>query len=231
MRCRGYMPLCYTSWGLPTHYSGSPFYKILLLFLHTEIMSYTFLSCIFASLLGTSGVEISAGLHWYLKHYCAAHVSWDKTGGAQLSSVPRPGSLPRLPSGGILIQRPVGWSYYQNAVTSSCKLVFTLCTVLTLYPAILPNSYGGYACLLKNVLFSHCYVLSNIFRFYLKIFRSGIVLHFHLPNWCPGFNCLLPMFVFEWDISWLYLFVLYCPVWLLGCLRCRSFVLLNFIPC
>uniref|UniRef100_A0A0D9WAE7 Alpha-N-acetylglucosaminidase n=1 Tax=Leersia perrieri TaxID=77586 RepID=A0A0D9WAE7_9ORYZ len=70
-------------------------------------------------LLGISGVEISAGLHWYLKHYCAAHISWDKTGGAQLSSVPRPGSLPGVPSGGIMIQRPVGWSYYQNAVTSS----------------------------------------------------------------------------------------------------------------
>lgn len=70
-------------------------------------------------ILGVSGVEISSGLHWYLKHYCAAHISWDKTGGAQLSSVPHPGSLPRVPSGGVLNRRPVDWSYYQNAVTSS----------------------------------------------------------------------------------------------------------------
>ncbi|KAG0527829.1 hypothetical protein BDA96_06G266800 [Sorghum bicolor] len=70
-------------------------------------------------ILGASGVEISAGFHWYLKHYCAAHISWYKTGGAQLSSIPRPGSLPRVPDGGVLIQRPIDWSYYQNAVSSS----------------------------------------------------------------------------------------------------------------
>ncbi|CAD6259287.1 unnamed protein product [Miscanthus lutarioriparius] len=70
-------------------------------------------------MLGVSGVEISAGFHWYLKHYCTAHISWYKTGGAQLSSIPHPGSLPRVPDGGVLIQRPIGWSYYQNAVTSS----------------------------------------------------------------------------------------------------------------
>ncbi|XP_062226954.1 alpha-N-acetylglucosaminidase-like [Phragmites australis] len=70
-------------------------------------------------ILGTSGVEISAGFHWYLKHYCAAHISWYKTGGSQLSSIPHSGSLPRVPAGGVSIRRPVDWSYYQNAVTSS----------------------------------------------------------------------------------------------------------------
>ncbi|WVZ87458.1 hypothetical protein U9M48_034093 [Paspalum notatum var. saurae] len=70
-------------------------------------------------ILGASGVEISAGFHWYLKHYCAAHISWYKTGSVQLSSVPHPGSLPRVPAAGVLIQRPIDWSYYQNAVTSS----------------------------------------------------------------------------------------------------------------
>ncbi|CAL5029630.1 unnamed protein product [Urochloa decumbens] len=70
-------------------------------------------------ILGASGVEISAGFHWYLKHYCTAHVSWYKTGSSQLSSIPHPGSLPRVPAGGVFIQRPVDWSYYQNAVTSS----------------------------------------------------------------------------------------------------------------
>ncbi|CAL9199416.1 unnamed protein product, partial [Musa hybrid cultivar] len=33
---------------------------------------------------GTSGVELSAGLHWYLKHWCLIHISWEKTGGLQL---------------------------------------------------------------------------------------------------------------------------------------------------
>ncbi|OEL29722.1 Alpha-N-acetylglucosaminidase [Dichanthelium oligosanthes] len=70
-------------------------------------------------ILGVSGVEIAAGFHWYLKHYCAAHISWYKTGGAQLSSIPHPGSLPRVSAGDVFIQRPVDWSYYQNAVTSS----------------------------------------------------------------------------------------------------------------
>lgn len=71
---------------------------------------------------GVTGVEIAAGLHWYLKHWCGSHISWETTGGAQLSSVPRLGSLPPVPDNGILIQRPVPWNYYQNAVSSSCKL-------------------------------------------------------------------------------------------------------------
>ncbi|KAI3952147.1 hypothetical protein MKW98_005842 [Papaver atlanticum] len=68
---------------------------------------------------GSSGVELSAGLHWYLKNWCGSHISWDKTGGAQLYSVPKPGFLPHVPAAGVLIQRPVPWNYYQNAVTSS----------------------------------------------------------------------------------------------------------------
>lgn len=70
---------------------------------------------------GTTGVEIASGFHWYLKYKCNAHVSWDKTGGIQIASVPLPGHLPRLDSKRILIRRPVPWNYYQNVVTSSCK--------------------------------------------------------------------------------------------------------------
>ncbi|CAL9083737.1 unnamed protein product, partial [Musa acuminata var. zebrina] len=73
----------------------------------------------FNRIQGTSGVELSTGLHWYLKHWCLIHISWEKTGGLQLSSVPKVGSLPHVPSAGILVQRPVPLSYYQNAVTSS----------------------------------------------------------------------------------------------------------------
>ncbi|ESW10117.1 hypothetical protein PHAVU_009G182100 [Phaseolus vulgaris] len=69
---------------------------------------------------GTTGVDIVSGLHWYLKHWCGSHISWDKTGGSQLFSLPNVGFLPRIPhSAGISVQRPIPWSYYQNAVTSS----------------------------------------------------------------------------------------------------------------
>lgn len=71
---------------------------------------------------GTSAVELASGLHWYLKYWCGAHISWDKTGGAQLASVPLPGSLPRVKGTGVKIERPVPWNYYQNVVTSSSSL-------------------------------------------------------------------------------------------------------------
>ncbi|KAJ0095775.1 hypothetical protein Patl1_17155 [Pistacia atlantica] len=70
---------------------------------------------------GTTGVEITSGLHWYIKYWCGAHVSWDKTGGIQIASVPSPGSLPLVKDKGVRIQRPVPWNYYQNVVTSSCS--------------------------------------------------------------------------------------------------------------
>lgn len=69
-------------------------------------------------------MEILAGLHWYLKHWCGAHISWDKTGGSQLFSVPKAGLLPRIQTDEIVIQRPIPLNYYQNAVTSSCKVFF-----------------------------------------------------------------------------------------------------------
>ncbi|XP_024535814.1 alpha-N-acetylglucosaminidase isoform X2 [Selaginella moellendorffii] len=71
------------------------------------------------SIHGTSGVELCAGLYWYLKNWCGAHISWDLTGGSQLDTIPEPQALPALPPGGVKIQRSVPWSYYQNVVTSS----------------------------------------------------------------------------------------------------------------
>ncbi|XP_042493788.1 alpha-N-acetylglucosaminidase-like isoform X2 [Macadamia integrifolia] len=68
---------------------------------------------------GTTAVEIVSGLHWYLKYWCGAHISWDKTGGTQIDSILIPGSLPSVKDEGVMIQRPVPWNYYQNAVTSS----------------------------------------------------------------------------------------------------------------
>ncbi|XP_024018978.1 alpha-N-acetylglucosaminidase [Morus notabilis] len=69
---------------------------------------------------GTTGVELASGLHWYLKYWCGAHISWDKTAGAQIASIPNPGSLPLVKDEGVMIQRPVLWNYYQNVVTSRC---------------------------------------------------------------------------------------------------------------
>ncbi|GAV88459.1 NAGLU domain-containing protein/NAGLU_N domain-containing protein/NAGLU_C domain-containing protein [Cephalotus follicularis] len=73
---------------------------------------------------GTTAVEIASGLHWYIKYWCGAHVSWDKTGGIQISTVPKPGSLPHVKAEGVMIQRPVPWNYYQNVVTSSYSYVW-----------------------------------------------------------------------------------------------------------
>lgn len=73
---------------------------------------------------GTTAVEITSGLHWYIKYWCGAHVSWEKTGGFQIASVPKPGSLPHVTDGGVKIQRPVPWNYYQNVVTSSYSYVW-----------------------------------------------------------------------------------------------------------
>ncbi|CAA2958177.1 alpha-N-acetylglucosaminidase isoform X1 [Olea europaea subsp. europaea] len=73
---------------------------------------------------GTTAIEITSGLHWYLKYWCGAHVSWDKTGGAQLASVPKPGSLPPVKNEGVIIKRSVSWNYYQNVVTSSYSYVW-----------------------------------------------------------------------------------------------------------
>ncbi|XP_072975056.1 alpha-N-acetylglucosaminidase [Typha angustifolia] len=72
----------------------------------------------------STAVELSSGLHWYLKYWCGAHISWDKTGGVQLASVPSPGSLPHVEDQGVKVDRPVPWSYYQNVVTSSYSFVW-----------------------------------------------------------------------------------------------------------
>ncbi|KAI5084126.1 hypothetical protein GOP47_0000295 [Adiantum capillus-veneris] len=73
---------------------------------------------------GTSGVEILAGLHWYLKYWGGGHVSWRKTGGMQLTSIAKPGELPRVSGSGVKVQRVVPWSYYQNVVTVSYSSVW-----------------------------------------------------------------------------------------------------------
>lgn len=90
---------------------------------------------------GTTAVELASGLHWYLKYWCGAHVSWDKTGGIQVTSIPNPGSLPPVKDEGVTIQRPVPWNYYQNVVTSSCEYqqfqpAFHFCLIGVMYCCI-----------------------------------------------------------------------------------------------
>jgi hypothetical protein len=95
---------------------------------------------------GTTGVELASGLHWYLKYWCGAHISWDKTGGAQLASVPSPGSLPPVNGAGVKIVRPVPWNYYQNVVTSSCEssLGFDLYFIILLHSIIIISSASSH---------------------------------------------------------------------------------------
>ncbi|GKU88794.1 hypothetical protein SLEP1_g3015 [Rubroshorea leprosula] len=66
------------------------------------------------SIAGVIAVEVLAGLY-----LCGSHISWEKTGGAQLFSIPKLAFLPHVQNAGILIRRPIPWNYYQNAVTSS----------------------------------------------------------------------------------------------------------------
>lgn len=73
---------------------------------------------------GTSGVEILAGLYWYLKYWCGGHLSWRKTGGMQLTSIAKSGELPRVSESGVKVPRVVPWSYYQNVVTASYSSVW-----------------------------------------------------------------------------------------------------------
>ncbi|XP_074308411.1 alpha-N-acetylglucosaminidase isoform X2 [Silene latifolia] len=73
---------------------------------------------------GTTAVEVASGLHWYLKYFCGAHISWEKTGGVQIGSIPKPGFLPVLKEEGLVFKRPVPWNYYQNVVTSSYSYVW-----------------------------------------------------------------------------------------------------------
>lgn len=75
---------------------------------------------------GTSGVDIAAGLHYYLKNKCGAHVSWEKTGGSQLESIKQHtlnGDMPKVGQS-TRVARPVKWSYYQNVCTVSYSMVW-----------------------------------------------------------------------------------------------------------
>lgn len=76
---------------------------------------------------GTSGVELAAGVHWFLKHWAGCSVSWQLTGGAQVDAAAfAPEALARLqPRGRQAVARRAGpLSYYQNQVTHSYSSAF-----------------------------------------------------------------------------------------------------------
>lgn len=112
------------------------------------------------SISGVNGGEVLAGLHWYLKYWCNVHVSWDKTGGVQLQSLPQSGNFPCVQDAGIVNQRPVPWNYYQNAVTSSCKILFM--TIVLMFLIILSRQlhelpHGT----ISSVMFQLFYLFTN----------------------------------------------------------------------
>lgn len=74
----------------------------------------------------SSGVDVAAGLHYYLKTRCGVHISWEKTGGSQLESIKSQGLKGELPKVGkpIRVTRPVKWSYYQNVCTVSYSMAW-----------------------------------------------------------------------------------------------------------
>jgi hypothetical protein len=74
----------------------------------------------------SSGVDVAAGLHYYLKTRCGVHISWEKTGGSQLESIKSHGLKGELPKVGksIRVTRPVKWTYYQNVCTVSYSMAW-----------------------------------------------------------------------------------------------------------
>ena len=69
---------------------------------------------------GTSGVELAMGINHYLKYVGNVSVSWEQTGGNQLSLPPR---LPAPPSA-VHVERSTELHYYANVCTFSYSFVW-----------------------------------------------------------------------------------------------------------
>ncbi|KAI8466868.1 MAG: tim-barrel domain-containing protein [Monoraphidium minutum] len=76
---------------------------------------------------GTSGVELAAGAHWWLKHHAGGSISWDATGGPQAP----PAALAAAGLDGLeaagrdeTVPRAVPHTFYQNVVTASYSFAF-----------------------------------------------------------------------------------------------------------
>jgi alpha-N-acetylglucosaminidase len=75
---------------------------------------------------GTSGVELASGVHWFLKYFAGASVSWEATGGLQLShaSLSAAALAGMEAKGQAKVERAVPFSFYQNVVTMSYSMAF-----------------------------------------------------------------------------------------------------------
>ena len=73
---------------------------------------------------GTSANELSAGVGWYLRHYCNMTIGWPRGGGSHLVA-PHNNKWPKIGEGIILKKkRQVPWSYLMNVCTHSYSLVW-----------------------------------------------------------------------------------------------------------
>jgi alpha-N-acetylglucosaminidase len=73
---------------------------------------------------GTTGVDLSAGVNWFLKECLDSSVSWAATGGSQIDT----SAFSRLPElearGKSTVPRSFPFSYYQNVVTLSYSMAY-----------------------------------------------------------------------------------------------------------
>jgi alpha-N-acetylglucosaminidase len=65
--------------------------------------------------------ELSAGVGWYLRHYCNMTLGWPSGGGSRII-VPDP--WPKIGSNPVVKKRAVPWSYFMNVCTHSYSLVW-----------------------------------------------------------------------------------------------------------
>jgi alpha-N-acetylglucosaminidase len=75
---------------------------------------------------GTSGIELTSAINWFLKYFCNSSVSWEATGGRQLDSSSFSAERMREYElrGKVRVDRVVPHSYYQNIVTMSYSFTY-----------------------------------------------------------------------------------------------------------
>jgi alpha-N-acetylglucosaminidase len=75
---------------------------------------------------GTSGVQLASGVHWFLKYFARCSVSWELTGGVQVSAsrLSAAGLASMAARGTVTVERAVPLSFYQNVVTMSYSMAF-----------------------------------------------------------------------------------------------------------
>ncbi len=75
---------------------------------------------------GSSGVELAAGVHWFLKHWVHSSVSWAATGGVQVAPGALDAAALAVLEGRAVdeVRRCAPLSVYQNVVTVSYSSAF-----------------------------------------------------------------------------------------------------------